>query len=155
MITLQPVTESNWRETLTLTVVPEQQRFVADFAPIAALALAKAYIRPGGTTWLPYAIYANQQMVGFAAIALANNQRPDAWLFHFFIDQQFQGQGYGKAAIQAILALLQTEQPQCTGMSLVVHPENKVAQSLYQQSGFVATGEIRWGEPVYRFLFAT
>ncbi len=43
MITLSPVTEANWRETLTLSVHPAQQRFISDSAPIAAIALAKAY----------------------------------------------------------------------------------------------------------------
>lgn len=154
MITLQPVTENNWGATLQLTVHPTQQRFVAAFTPIAAIALAKAYIRPFGWHWLPYAIYADQQMVGFFAIALEPKQPADSWLFHFFIDQHRQGRGYGKQAMQTLIELIKTEQPTCTGISLVVHPANVVAQSLYQQSGFVATGEERWGEPVYRLKFA-
>jgi ribosomal protein S18 acetylase RimI-like enzyme len=56
--------------------------------------------------------------------------------------------------MQTLIELIKTEQPTCTGISLVVHPANVVAQSLYQQSGFVATGEERWGEPVYRLKFA-
>lgn len=87
MITLQPVTESNWGDTLRLTVHPTQQRFVAAFTPIAAIALAKAYIRPWGWRWLPYAIAADQEMVGFFVIALEPKQPADCWLFHFFIDQ--------------------------------------------------------------------
>ena len=39
-----------------LSVHPEQQRFIADHEPIAAIALAKAYIRPDGLVWLPYVI---------------------------------------------------------------------------------------------------
>ena len=68
-ITLRAVTNDNWRETLTLTVRPEQQRFVAEYAPITAIALAKAYIRPGSAVWMPYAIYAGSLMVGFLALA--------------------------------------------------------------------------------------
>src|SRR6476660_8806799 len=43
-ITLRDITRENWRASLSLTVYPEQQRFVADHTPIAAIALAKAYI---------------------------------------------------------------------------------------------------------------
>src|SRR5438552_14022142 len=63
-LSLQEVTRENWRDTLSLNVFPEQQRFIADYVPIAAIALAKAYIRPGGLVWVPYAFYANAEMVG-------------------------------------------------------------------------------------------
>jgi diamine N-acetyltransferase len=43
-LTLREVTEENWRATLDLAVHPEQQRFITDYVPLAAIALAKAYI---------------------------------------------------------------------------------------------------------------
>lgn len=153
MIMIQPVNESNWRDTLSLTVYPAQQRFIADYVPIAAIALAKAYIRPSGMDWIPYAIYADQKMVGFVEIALEPGRPEICWVFHFFIDQHFQGQGYGKAAIQALVTMIKETRPTCTGVSLVVHPENIVAQHLYQSIGFEATGEERWGEPAYQLRF--
>lgn len=54
---------------LSLTVDPEQQRFVAEDPPIAALASAKAYIRAARVTWVPYAIYADAELVEFTALA--------------------------------------------------------------------------------------
>ena len=54
VLSIQEVTRENWRTTLGLTVFPEQQRFIADYVPIAAIALAKAYIRPGGLVWVPF-----------------------------------------------------------------------------------------------------
>lgn len=69
-ISLCGVSHDNWRATLGLTVHPEQQRFIADYVPIAAIALAKAYIRPGGLVWVPFAIYADQQLVGFLVLPL-------------------------------------------------------------------------------------
>lgn len=153
MITLQPVTEINWRDTLVLAVYPAQQRFIADYTPITAIALAKAYVRPLGMTWLPYAIYNNSHLVGFVEIAFNLGQPEDCWVFHFFIDHRFQGQGYGKAAIQTLVTLIREIEPACTGVSLVVHPENVVARQFYQGVGFEPTGEERWGEPVYRLVF--
>jgi hypothetical protein len=40
-LVIQEVTEENWRATLDLAVFPEQQRFIADSVPIAAIALRK------------------------------------------------------------------------------------------------------------------
>lgn len=153
IITLKLVDESNWRQALTLSVLPSQQHFVADHLPVVAIALAKAYIRPDGLTWQPYAIYADQQMVGFVEVALERHQPDDCWLFHFFIDHNHQGRGYGRAAMQALIRLIKQTQPTCTAMCLVVHPENAAAQLLYHRIGFEATGEYRWGEPIYRLSF--
>ena len=112
-IHLREVTGENWRDTLRLAVHPEQQRFVAEYAPIAAVALAKAYIRPGGALWTPYAVYADSTMVGFLALAYEPGTSDEYWLFHFFIDQQHQGRGYGKAALAQLIAMARREHPQC------------------------------------------
>ena len=58
-IVLHEITAANWRATLALGVHPEQQRFVADCQPIAAIVLAKAYVGAGGMHWQPYAIATN------------------------------------------------------------------------------------------------
>ncbi len=150
MVTLVPVTETNWRETLTLSVSSQQQRFIADSVPITAIALAKAHIRPFGLTWLPYAMYAEAQMVGFVELSLTLDSPSDAWVFHFFIDQRFQGKGYGINAMRALIEETKCVNPKCAGMSLVVHPENVAAQHLYTKIGFQLTGQTRWDEPEYR-----
>lgn len=51
LISIREITHENWRETLALSVHPNQQRFVADYEPIAAIVLAKAYVRPGRSGW--------------------------------------------------------------------------------------------------------
>ena len=53
LLLLYDVTRENWRETLTLSVRPDQQRFIADYAPVALVGLAKAYVGALGLTWLP------------------------------------------------------------------------------------------------------
>jgi diamine N-acetyltransferase len=152
-ITLQPVTRANWRQTLTLTVDAQQQRFVAATSPPAAVALAKAYIRPQGLPVMPYAICADEVMVGYFNLVCDPATTDDYWLYHFFIDQRYQGRGYGRAALRAILALLRHDFPRCRSVSLMVHPDNTVAQRLYTGAGFRATGavnEAEGGEPIYR-----
>jgi diamine N-acetyltransferase len=154
-ITIRAVTSANWRETLGLSVRPEQQRFISEYSLIAALALAKAYIRPGGMIWMPYAIYAGDVMVGFFTLAHEPDTTDQCWLFHFFIDQRYQGRGYGRAAMQHIIELVRREQPQSRMLQLTVHPENFAAQRLYTAAGFQQTGEERWGEPVYQLALPT
>lgn len=168
-ISVAEVTRANWRTALTLTVVPEQQRFIADIAPIAALGLAKAYIRPGGLLWTPFAFFAHDasdasdapgddaspdhaagEMVGFAMLACSPQEADPCWLFHFFIDQRFQGRGYGAEALQRLLTLLRVRQPACRVAQLTVHPENLRAQRLYTRAGFRPTGALLDGEPIFR-----
>ncbi|MBV9790066.1 MAG: GNAT family N-acetyltransferase, partial [Chloroflexi bacterium] len=83
-IIFEPITENNWRATLELGVHPEQQDFVADFAPIATIILAKAFIRPGGKIWQPYAIYADDTLIGLIALAYSLGSADDYWIYHFF-----------------------------------------------------------------------
>lgn len=149
-LSLREVTRENWRAALDLAVLPEQQRFIADYAPIAAIALAKAYIRPGGLVWVPYAFYAGNQMVGFTELAYEPESLDTYWLFHFFIDHRYQGRGYGKEALRLFLQYIRAHHPQCRSLQLTVHPENARAQRLYTGAGFQATGAVFSGEPVYK-----
>jgi len=149
-IAIRTVTSENWRETLELTVRPQQQRFISEYSPIAAIALAKAYVRPGGMIWAPYAIYASGMMVGFFTLAYEPDTTDQYWLFHFFIDQRYQGRGYGKTAMQRIIELVRRKQPRSQMLQLTVHPENLAAQRLYSVAGFQLTGAERRGEPVYQ-----
>jgi diamine N-acetyltransferase len=149
-VELREVTPANWQEALRLSVFPEQQRFIAEYAPIVALALAKAYLRLGGATWTPYAIYAGATMIGFVALAYEPDTPDQYWIFHFFIDHRYQGRGYGRAALQCFIALVTREHPTCELLQLVVHPENHRAQRVYTAAGFCPSGTERWGEPVYQ-----
>jgi diamine N-acetyltransferase len=135
-VTIHRVTRANWRDTLLLTVRPDQQRFIAGYAPIAAIILSKAYVAEG-------------EMVGLAALAAEPRHTDQRWLFHFFIDERFQGRGYGRAALAALISWVREHHTSCQFLALTVHPENHVAQRLYIGMGFTPTGHERGGEPVY------
>ena len=149
-ITLREITRRNWRAALALEVAPEQQRFVAGHAPIAAIVLAKAYVRPGGLLWIPYLIAADTRPVGLLALAYIPGSTDNYWLYHLFIDRREQGRGHGGQALRALIALVAAQHPACRQLNLTVHPENSPAQRLYTAAGFRPTGEERDGEPVYR-----
>ena len=149
-LSLYEITAANWRATLNLTVHPDQQRFIANHTPIAAIVLAKAYVRSGGFHWIPYAIAIEQTLVGLLALAYQPNSPDTYWLFHFFIDHHYQGQGYGTAALSKLFDLLNQNHHTCRKLKLTVHPDNKRAQQLYTHLGFETTDEWLDGEPVYR-----
>jgi diamine N-acetyltransferase len=148
-----PVDRNNWRDALQLTVRADQQRFVADVVPVAAIVLAKAYIRPGELAWLPYAIFADAEMVGLLALVHPPETPNPCWLYHFFIDRSHQGKGFGKAGLAAFIQLVRSAHPSCEEIHLTVHPKNARAQRLYAQAGFQPTGDILHNEPVYRLGF--
>jgi diamine N-acetyltransferase len=149
---MREVTRENWREALGLAVLPDQQRFIADYVPIAAIALAKAYIRPGGLVWIPYTFYVNTTMIGFTELAYEPGSVDEYWIFHFFIDHHYQGQGYGKKALELFLQLIKEQHAQCRSIQLTVHPENERARHLYTGAGFQPTGAEFSGEPVYKIM---
>lgn len=148
-VDLRPITEANWREALTLEVAAEQQPFAAGVTPIAAIALAKAYIRPGGKTVEPFGIYHQDTLVGFFNLHYTPNSRDDFWLFHFFIDHRFQRQNFGRAAIVQLIQHLQEHHPSCALLRLSAHPRNDPAQRFCTRLGFSDDGMTTYDERAY------
>ena len=151
LLTMCEATRENWRNALRLAVRPEQQGFIAEYAPVAAIALAKAYVRPGGLVWTPYTFSTGDAMIGFAELAYEPGSADNYWLCHFFIDCSYQGQGYGRQALQRLIEFVREQHPSCCMLRLTVHPDNVAAQRLYASAGFQPTGTQRDGEPMYEF----
>jgi diamine N-acetyltransferase len=138
-ITLRPVTSREFPAMVRLKVAPEQEEFVAP----NLYSIAEAYVEP---TWTPLAIYAGEEPVGFAMYG--HDAGADRWwIIRFMIGAGQQGKGYGRAALQALSALM-TERHGCRQISLGYVPGNAIAERLYAGAGFVPTGEIEDGEVV-------
>jgi diamine N-acetyltransferase len=99
--------------------------------------------------WTPYAIYADAEVVGLVALAYAPDSQDNYWIYHFFIDRAQQGNGYGKAAFNRFIQLIQERHSRCRQINLTVHPENATARRLYAGLGFQPDGRELWGELVY------
>ena len=151
-ITLKDVNDDNWLLALKLAVHPDQRRFVSEIFPVAAIALAKAYVRPDGMIWLPYMIYADEEPVGFVQLVYPPETYKFCWMFHFFIDESQQGKGYGKIALNSILQMVKQDYPTCKKIQLTVHPDNDVAQRMYTRAGFQPIGKNRENEPIYELI---
>ncbi|MEO8748654.1 MAG: GNAT family N-acetyltransferase, partial [Rhodanobacter sp.] len=67
---------------------------------------------------------------------------PTLGLRAFFIDARWQGQGLGKAAVEAMLADLVRRHPGTRQLALCVGADNCVARRLYLHAGFVESGEL-------------
>lgn len=59
-------------------------------------------------------------------------------LSQFFIDQRYQGRGYGKAAVQLMLDAMKADGRYVKAILCYVE-ENKAARKLYTKFGFVKT----------------
>lgn len=91
-------------------------------------------------TWRPYAIGYNGEYIGFTMYGEFTDPY-QVWFDRFFIDEKYQGKGYGKAVISIILEKIVKEYS-CKEIYLSVYPYNIPAINLYKYIGFIFTGEL-------------
>jgi diamine N-acetyltransferase len=151
-ISIKLISADNWREALELSVHDEQLKFVASIHPPVAIALAKAYIRPGGKMVEPYGIYNQNKMVGFFNLHYTPGSRDDYWLFHFFIDKRFQRIGLGSKTLSEVIRHIKTINPSCNRLNLTVHPENEAGRLFYLKFGFSEENIMTFDEPTFSIL---
>lgn len=139
-IHLRPITAENWEEVVALRLSPGQKHM---FAPNWYSLLQARY--EGGEA---RAIYAGTTIVGFVHYALYP-QAHGCQILRFMIDQEFQGFGYGRAALQTLIEHLASN-PQVQVLWLTVAPGNDAAVRLFESAGFSATGQMDFDEAVYQ-----
>lgn len=144
-VTIEEITEENWLQAMALRVHPQQERFV----PSVAYSLARAYVRPEGMPVAPFAIYADEQIVGFFTVTYDADSTQMYWLGDFIIGKQHQRRGYGRAALVEIVKMLHENCPRCMRVGLTILPENVAARRFYEEFGFVDSGERQEGEYIY------
>ena len=98
--------------------------------------------------WHPLAVYREEEVIGCLIWGI-DPADGSCWLRGVRIDRRWQGQGCGRAAVQAALDLLAAEQG-CHRFVLAYNAANTVARRLYQALGFVETEERMEGELVAR-----
>jgi diamine N-acetyltransferase len=143
---LAPIDQSNWQAAVAVRVSPDQVRLVAGHQPVALVILSKAYVRPGDLDWEPLALTNEGSVVGVVALAHAHAHTE---LLHLAIDESMQGRGVGSAAVGLLIAHVAESRPSSRQVQLTVHPDNDRAQRLYRSRGFLPTGQVRDGEPMW------
>ena len=130
----ETVTAKNRGAVEPLALLPEQAGFIE--SPTECLREADA-----SDFWRPVGIYDGTELVGFAMYGyLPFLGEGQLWFDRLLIDKAFQGRGYAKAAIAALLERLRQEYP-CRRVYLSVYGDNAAAIHLYQQAGFSFNGD--------------
>lgn len=140
MIVLKNIDTDNFNQVLKLKVSKEQDNFVAS----NTYSIAQAKVQPECD---PLAIYDNETLVGFIMYCMDSDDK-EYWIYRLMIDQKYQGQGYGRKAMEVLIAKIQ-EDKEHHMIYISFEPENVVAKALYESMGFVADGRILSDEIVY------
>ena len=142
MLTLAPVTTENWREPLR--VREDQRRFVAD--RVTLLARAYAYRDHRSRAKL---ITLDGTPIGMLLYHDDTWENRSYVLSQFFIDQRWQGQGFGYAAMGLLLEEMRRE-ARYPEVTLCCVDGDEAARRLYEKCGFTPTGEVDEDEIIMR-----
>ncbi|HEX5190964.1 MAG TPA: GNAT family N-acetyltransferase [Streptosporangiaceae bacterium] len=133
---LEPVTRQNVRAACELTLRPGQEGLVA---PVA-WSLAEAYVH-GDAAW-PRLICDRDEVVGFVMAAFEPQNPSDlyhAYLWRLNIGAGHQAKGYGRFAVEALCA--EVESRGLTRLTVSYHGGENGPEGFYQRLGFRPTGE--------------
>ncbi|GHP00106.1 N-acetyltransferase [Reticulibacter mediterranei] len=143
VVSLREITRETVESILELEVTPRQEAFVATNAQ----SLAEALFSP--EAWYR-AIYADETPVGFAMLSV-KPEVPCYYLWRFMIGAEYQGKGYGKRALELVIAHVRTL-PGARELLLSYAPGKGNPRKFYQKLGFEETGEVDDDEIVMRLL---
>jgi diamine N-acetyltransferase len=130
-VRLKSVTDDLRSRIAALELAPGQENLVADNASSLEEADEDEDARPR-------AVFAGGALVGFLMYD-ATSDDDNAQIYRFMIDRAFQGRGYGKAALQLVLAEIKAL-GHIRRVSICYEPENEGARQLYAKAGFVEEG---------------
>ncbi|NQF14439.1 GNAT family N-acetyltransferase [Brevibacillus sp. HB1.3] len=147
-ISLRDVTRENfWSCILLKSMNYKGLHLFEEHVTSNAFSLAQAKVE---TEWIPKAIYADDQLVGFTMYGF-EMKNSFYFITRLMIDYRHQGKGYGKAAMLLVIEELKNMGTQEIYTSFV--STNEGAKKLYSSIGFRFTGrEIEFGEekePLY------
>lgn len=144
MVRLEKVTPENWR--LGLKVSELQKRYVSDSANI--LARAWAYRDENSEAFV---IYDDKEPIGMAMYYDIDEM--GAYDFsQFFIDEKYQGKGYGFTAAKLVLEHMK-KAGRFDKVVLCYIDGNDAAKNLYEKLGFHLTGDSDEDEIIMEMSF--
>jgi diamine N-acetyltransferase len=141
LVRLVPVDKDNFRECVKLPTGEDHKHVAPN-----VYSIAQAQFIPGAKSCC---IYHGDEMVGYTLYHLSQeeDQRQQLWISRLMIAEEQRGKGYGRAALQQLIA--EARQQSCVEVGLSTHPDNFKAIGLYESLGFRATGKIEDGEMIY------
>lgn len=146
-VTLREITDDNRAAVRELRVLPGQEQFVDGVVD----SLAEAAAAPHAMPWYR-AIHAGDIPVGF--VMLSDDASPGLsshpwryYLWRLLIDGRFQGRGYGREALDHVVAYLKTRPGADLLMTSIVAGDGSPL-GFYLRYGFQPTGEVFGHEEV-------
>lgn len=127
----------NWYDCCKLEVSANQKEYMEP----NAISIAQSKFEP---TLKPYAIYAEEKVVGFLMYNSVQEELDGHWVYRIMVDKEFQGKGIGKAATNLMIAQM-VKLPNVQKIIVGYHPENLGAHNLYASLGFIDNGN-RFGK---------
>jgi len=144
-VELREVTGETVRDICRLRTTPEQEAFVAP----NAISFAEALFEP--KAWFR-AIYADEEPVGFVMLH-DDREGQRYYLWRLMIDARHQRLGYGRSALELLVAEV-LDRPGATELLVSWVPGEGGPEPFYVDLGFVLTGEVDEGEVVARLPLA-
>ncbi|MGE3074775.1 MAG: GNAT family N-acetyltransferase [Dehalococcoidia bacterium] len=114
-----------------ISVSTEQQALVS--TPDLEQFLAEAHLHP---TYQPFGIYDGDDLVGLVSVGAEPGEPLVRRISLLVIDQKFQRRGFGRAAMNAVIATESQGALPGSTLTLGVHSANRPAQRLYSAVGF-------------------
>ena len=151
-IKLVPISEENREAVLKLSTREDQPFCAPNDVSLEQAEECNAEC-PGVAR--PFAIYAEDQLVGFCMFAFDEEEEDPEnryWLWRFMIDQNEQGKGYGQAALAEIIQYFRVHG--ADRIFLGTEPENECGMHIYHKAGFVETGDMDDGEAVMKLMLS-
>ena len=136
MISLRKITEENFIDAFNLKLGNGQEKFVSH--PIRSLAQAYVY----RAQCQPFGIYNEDEMVGYVMV-IYDYDVPEYDIWHMMIDIKHQGKGFGRAALEQVIAYIRTKPfGDSDRIVLTCNLHNSHALAMYKDMGFLETGII-------------
>lgn len=136
MVKLVPITEENFLEAERLRVAEAQRGFL-DRA-VGILARGYAYRTCNAKV---FGVALEGRLVGLALVRDLDEEPACYELQQFMVDERYQSQGYGSAALGLLLAELARE-GKYQAVEVCVHKNAAAALRVYEKLGFQDTGYI-------------
>ena len=138
-IKLQELNHENFYSICQLSVKPEQQGHV----DTNAISMAEANF--SDYAWMR-GIFLNEEAVGFVMVEV-RAEANKFYLWRFMIDQNYQGLGLGRSAIQLVVSELKSIF-NASELSTSVVPAETGPQKFYESLGFQSTGNYIEGREI-------
>jgi diamine N-acetyltransferase len=144
VVSLRPITKANREAVEALRVSRAQEQFVSSVAD----SLLEAAEEPDGRA-VYWAVYADEAPVGFVMISdeVGSPGYIPHYLWKLLIDERYQGQGFGSAALDLIVEYFRGR-PGVEEMWTSAGQGDGSPIPFYERYGFERTGEIVFDDEV-------